>query len=303
MVSVTYVSRDSKRHWQREYWPDSISFVSTGSRSFEMRIPGFGSVICNADNVTYDIATADFKINAETVPDSRQPWIQGDYTSTPAGILVHAPLPIQWHVHSLSSAAKFSISMSSLPGELVQYKEDSSGSCTVHQEKNWAQSFPNNYIWVQAWDATRSRGLCIAGGEALPGVAAYLLTYTSRSGDFESITFTPPWTLGILGFSPFCETIHDYANRKLSLDVANLFTRLQITSSAAADTFFPLSCPMTEGHRPNSACESFAAEHRVKVWKRKWPWSSWQLVQEDKFVDGSLEYGGGYYHDADKKHT
>lgn len=301
MLSINYISRDSKKFWQRIYWPEQISFVDSGPSSFNMQIPGFGSVKCSADTVTYDVKTDEFSLTAETQPGTRQPWLSGDHTSTPAGLLVHAPLPIQWHVHSLSTAITFSISLSSLPAKPLLHKSDHSGTCIVHQEKNWARSFPDKYIWVRAWDAARSRGLCVAGGEALKGVEAYLLTYTSRDGSSKTITFTPPWTFSILGFSPFCKTVHDYDNRTLSLDVSNLFTRLQISSAAAADTFFPLCCPMTEGHRANSACESFAARHSVKVWKRGWPWSNWRLVQQDEFKNGALEFGGEYYHDADKK--
>lgn len=301
MVSITYVSKDSTRHWQREYWPESISYDVTGPNSFEMRVPGYGKVICTEESVKYDFSTDDFQIKAETKSGTRQPWLQNDPKSTPAGILVHLPLPIQWHVHSLSTSIQFTLNLSSSADELRLHKDDASGTCTVHQEKNWASSFPDKYIWIQAWDTSRARGLCVAGGEALPGIEAYLLTYTSRNKDFESVTFTPPWTFSIFGVSPFCQTLHDYANRRISLDVSSLFRRLQIESVAPKETFFSLSAPLPEGHRSNFACESFAAIHHVKLWKRDWPWQAWKLVHEDRFEHGSLEYGGGYYDDAGEK--
>ncbi|CCG81435.1 protein of unknown function [Taphrina deformans PYCC 5710] len=307
MVSITYVPKDSRSHWQREYWPDLIEYIVTGRDSFEMRVPGIGCVKCSGEDESFDLVTDEFTFHAQTVPDTRQPWLEHDRTSTPAGLLVHAPLPIQWHVHTLSTDLTFSLALvSQAAQEPALHGSDSLGSCTVHHEKNWARSFPAKYIWVQAWDPDRGRGLCIAGGEALPGVEAYLMTYTLRrdrpagpsSSQQPTITLTPPWTFGVLGYSPFCRTRHEYRHGRLSIDVRTWFTRLEVCSVAPKETFFRLSAPLPEGHRPNFACESFAATHTVTVHRRTWPWQPWQVTSTDRFEHGSLEFGGGYYDDA-----
>lgn len=323
MVSVTYVSADSKRHWQREYWPDLIEFNNnndkdgnnrqTGADGFIMQVRGMGYVDCRDAQETYHLVTEDFSLHAQTAPGTREPWLQDDAASTPAGLLVHAPLPIQWHIHTLCSAVTFKLSITPTSGpggsrgqeeELALAPQDREGECSVHHEKNWARSFPARYMWVQAWDEETRRGLCIAGGEALPGIEAYLLTYTDRGRQQqtrESWTFTPPWTFGVLGFSPACTTRHDYQGRQFSLDTSTWTRRIVVESSAPRDTFFQLSAPLPEGHRSNFAQQSFAATHQVHLYKRNWPWQAWTLVLKDTFHHGSLEFGGGYYDDAGKK--
>lgn len=305
MVSVTYVPKDSKSHWQREYWPELIEYNVLGEREFDMNVPGFGRVVCSDSGDVYDIKTDEFDFHAETVQGTRTAWLAGDPEANPAGVLVHAPLPIQWHVQSLCTSVNFRLSTTSRRANSAEprlHPLDQKGEATVHQEKNWASSFPPKYIWVQAWDPARQRGLCIAGGVAMPGVEAYLMTYTHRSsrGPNRTLTFTPPWTFSLLGFRFFCHTEINYKDRTLTIDVSNFFRRIKVSSSAAKDTFFTLSAPMKEGHRSNFCCESFAATHHITIYERTWPWSSWTVVETDQFTDGSLEYGGDYYDDAGK---
>lgn len=299
MLSVTYVSKDSRRHWQREYWPSSIEYVVTGPRSFEMKVADHGTIKCSDTGDVFDFRAADVTFSANTIADTRQPWSTSDPEANPAGLLAYAPLPIQWHVQTLCTQVDFELAITSKEGELSLADSDRAGRGHVHMEKNWAKTFPEKYIWVQAWDEARQRGLTIAGGEALPGFEAYMLTYTSRakSGVGRTVTMSPPWTCSLFGISPFCHSAISYKDRTLSLDVSNLFTRIRVESSAPPDTFFGLTAPLKDGHSSNFCGESFAATHKIVVWERQWPFSAWSVVAEDVFTDGSLEYGGTYYDD------
>lgn len=214
MVSFTYVSADSSQHWQREYWPEKfdVQLLRSGQparRDSESK-HGFtmswdtgefswrsnsadGSV---RDCVKWRLETDEVTFMAETVVGeegyldgkSRIPWEVGDESSTPAGLLARTPLPIQWHVHSLESPCRFQLDIKPVPGRdddettarvhpLDKQENDHSPLAYVHTEKNWALTFPESYIWIQARDHEKGQGVCLAGGTLFRGVQAYLVGY------------------------------------------------------------------------------------------------------------------------------
>jgi hypothetical protein len=52
-------------------------------------------------------------------------------------------------------------------------REDGEGKASVHQEKNWASSFPAAHTWVQAHSPKTNTTINLAGGKIL-GMTAYL---------------------------------------------------------------------------------------------------------------------------------
>lgn len=274
---------------QKEVWVDSITYDSTGPRQFKITVAGIGEVTVKGDIVSYSLSHSDFSFTAQTGGD-RVGWIEGDGNSTPAGLFTHLPLPIQWHVHTLASSAIFTLS---IPGNDTVAPEDRSGSAIVHIEKNWARSFPKSYIWVQGLKEENKKGICIAGGNAIEPVEAYLIGY--RPGNGTTIGFRPPFTVSVLGVSPFVITKRNVEEGYLMLSVQSFTRKIVVTVKTDPETFFTLSAPLPEGHRPKFCAQSFEAEIKVETYSSWLGMGPWRKRGEDTFSDGSLEFGGEYY--------
>ncbi|KAF2221127.1 hypothetical protein BDZ85DRAFT_222362, partial [Elsinoe ampelina] len=308
-VSFTYVPKSTKEHgyFQRFIWPDEMSMHRTGDgTSFTLEAPGIGHMtVANNSITSYSIRHEDFTFSGKTT--THVPWSTS--TDTPEGPLVYLPLPLHWHVHSLGSLCSYNLSIPSYP-HLAN--EDKSGTATVHQEKNWANSFPSAHIWVQARSSTPSpspssspnphASLCIAGGQIL-GTEAYLLGYRSTthpsctpSHPVYELDFRPPLAMRLLGLSPSLSAVPNWEKRTFTLSARNWCTRIDVHATADEGTFFPLASPFPESHRDNFLAQSFSAEISVGVYEWVWGERWWDLRGEEKrFEGGSLEFGGGYY--------
>ena len=207
------------------------------------------------------------------------------------------PLPIQWHVHSLASTADFELEIKSDEPDNQVHPSDRTGLATAHIEKNWAQSFPKSYIWVQARDDERNTGVTLSGGTALPGVEAFLVGYHGQKTGF--LGFRPPTSICLLGISLGLHSEIDFNRRLAVIDIKGWFRRVRVACHAAPETFFDLAAPLPTGHAPGYCTQSFAATIQVEVYERSWPWAAWRLAETETFERGSLEFGGGHY----KPHT
>jgi tocopherol cyclase len=282
-VSFTYVPQDVSQIYQKELFPDEMEMKTLGpDNAFEITIPDVGFVRWHGKSITeYDINDESFTFQGKT--STRTPWSRTARFNTPENLLVYLPLPLHWHVHSLASECTYSLSIPghNLPPTLA------SNNAIVHQEKNWAASFPSAHMWIQARSGDKS--FCCAGGQIL-GMEAFLLGYRSKSLEVD---FRPPFALRVAGLSPFMTYTTDWENRKFSLSVQSFRQKVTVEARAPAGTFFSLSAPFREGHLPNPLGESFQATIRVKVWDSEWV-GEWRLVEE-VFEGGSLEFGAGYY--------
>lgn len=281
-VSFTYVPQDVNKVFQKELWPDNMEMnILSADNAFEIRVPGTGFVRWNGNSITeYSIKNEAFSFEGKT--STRTPWSRS--ASTPESLLVYLPLPLHWHVHSLGSECQFSLN---IPGYTLP-AADNTGTAMVHQEKNWALSFPKAHVWVQARDGERS--FCCAGGQIL-GMEAFLLGYRSKKYDID---FRPPFATRFLGVGPFMAYSTDWNGRAFSLSVQSFRQKITVEASAPKGSFFSLSAPFEEGHLPNMLGQSFQATIKIKVFESGW-FSPWELVQEDTFESGSLEFGAGYY--------
>lgn len=256
--------------------------ASSEKNEFYLELPGLGYARWHANSTTeYYFNHESFFFQAKIT--SRTPWSRN--ASTPESYFVHLPLPLHWHVHSLASDCHFHLKIPSL---------ELNGLAIVHEEKNWARSFPSAHIWLQARDG--ERGFCCAGGQIL-GMEAALLGY--RSNDLN-IDFRPPFAARFAGFSPFMSYNIDWERRYFEMSVQNFKYRITILAEAPAGTFFTLSSPFPEGHRENYLCQSFEARFEIKIYESSWL-GPWNLIREDFFNDASLEFGGAYYPPAGSK--
>lgn len=288
MVSFTYVPNSGKGTYQKELWSDSLQMVAdTKGNGFVLNIPNLGFVKWDGEgtNVEYDLQCGYFNLKATATNPT--PWSES--TNTPEALLVHLPLPLHWHVQSLASDATFKLDIPSI----ALPSEDRSGKAMVHDEKNWAHSFPSSHMWLQARDHDTQRGFCCAGGQIL-GMEAFLLGYRSKD---LNIDLRPPFAVCLAGLSPFMTYSTEWETRAFRLSVQSFRQKIEVKASAPKGTFFSLSSPFPEGHRENYLGQSLQATIEVKVFESGW-FSPWRLVREDKFEKASLEFGGGYYPSA-----
>jgi tocopherol cyclase len=298
MVSFTYYPKSGKPIFQREHFVDTIERVTTNqdTKEFELRVPELGYMRVEADGTSsYSLKAEEWSLEAKS--DTYTAWRQDK--STPEGWMIRLPLPLHWHVHSLCSPCHLKLDIPSL-GESFPHA-DREGRATFHQEKNWANSFPEAHMWVQAWDANNNKGICLAGGKIL-GQTAYMLGYRSPTLDLD---FVPPFSVSYLNlFTPFMSVKNDWESRTFSLSVSNYFYKLNLKAHAPKEHgWFGLASPFPDGHRPNFCIESFLATIEVKVSERSgWmPWHAWREVKTETFEGGSLEFAGGYYPERGEK--
>ncbi|KAF1840887.1 uncharacterized protein K460DRAFT_294901 [Cucurbitaria berberidis CBS 394.84] len=294
MVSFTYYPASGKPIFQRELFIDNIERVTTNekTKAFELRIAGMGVMRAEGDGTTsYDLQADDGSWSLKAQGDSYTAW--GADKSTPEGWIINLPLPLHWHVHSLCSPCTYTLSIPSLGDTFPT--ADRKGRATIHQEKNWANSFPEAHMWVQAWDASENRGICLAGGKILYNTA-YMLGYRSPALNLD---FVPPFSVSYLNIlSPFMSTTNDWESRTFSLSVSNYFHKLELKAHAPKEPgWFGLASPFPDGHRKNTCIESFIATVEVEIFEKNgWmPWSGWKRIKTDKFEGASLEFAGGYY--------
>lgn len=92
----------------------------------------------------------------------------------------------------------------------------------------------------------------------------------------------------------------DWEGRTFEASMQSFRHKITVKASAPVGSFFSLSSPFAEGFRENFLGQSFKATIGVKVFKSGW-FGPWRLVREDRFENGSLEFGGGYYPPAGSK--
>jgi hypothetical protein len=294
MVSFTYYPKSGKPIFQREEFVENIERIVTDPKTnaFELRVPGMGYMAAHANGTTsYRLNAPEWSFEADS--DSVTQWRTDK--NTPEGWMINLPLPLHWHVHSINSPCSFTLSIPPLGED--HPVADRKGRGHVHQEKNWANSFPDAHMWVQAFNASEQKGVCLAGGKIM-GQTAYMLGY--RSNDLV-LDFVPPFSVSYLNMpflSPFMSVDIDWENRSFSISVSDYVTKLELKAQAPKEPgWFGLASPFPDGHRPNFCRESFIATIDVTIYESEgWlPWQGWRKVKEEKFENASLEFAGGYY--------
>lgn len=288
MISFTYVPAPGHgKTFQKELWAESMEMTpASNGNGFRISMPGTGFINWDSNGTEYDVECSEFSLKAKST--STTPWSKT--ADTPESLLVRLPLPLHWHVQSLASECTFKLE---IPGQNL-LTIDKSGEAMIHDEKNWAHSFPSAHMWLQARDG--DRGFCCAGGQIL-GMEAFLLGYRSKN---LNVDFRPPFAVRFAGLSPFLSYSSNWDDRTFEASIQSFRQKIVVKASAPAGTFFSLSSPFPEGHRENYLGQSFQATIEVKVYESGW-FSPWRLVREDRFQNGSLEFGGGYYPPAGSK--
>ncbi|KAF1930720.1 uncharacterized protein M421DRAFT_357195 [Didymella exigua CBS 183.55] len=294
MVSFTYYPKNGHPIFQREEFVETIERTVTDpkTQAFELRVPGMGYMACHANGTTsYRLNAPEWSLEADSTSITQ--WRTDK--STPEGWIIHLPLPMHWHVHSTCSPCTFKLDLPPLGDAHPEF--DRKGRGYIHQEKNWANSFPDAHMWVQAFNQESMTGVCLAGGKIM-GQTAYLLGY--RSDDLF-LDFIPPFSVSYLNMpflSPFMSVDIDWESRTFSISVSDYVHKLELKAQAPKEPgWFGLASPFPDGHRPNFCRESFIATIDVRVYESEgWmPWHGWRQIKQEKFANASLEFAGGYY--------
>ncbi|WVQ99777.1 hypothetical protein IAU59_006919 [Kwoniella sp. CBS 9459] len=288
MISFTHVNPDGSEWWQRNYWPKKWDVKSGQGDDYEIHWDD-GHFGYKGDQVYWRLDTDVVRFSADQ-PSRGVPWRPEDPSSTPAGLIARLPLPIQWHVHTVDAEASYSLHVKGLDID----PKDREGKASVHVEKNWAISFPTDYIWMQA--RGRGKGISIAGGALVPGIQAYLVGYQGNN----FVSFKPPTSTSIFGLSLGLHSKIDSIQGIIDLDIVGWFTRLKIHGRCDPDTFFPFAAPLKSGHSPDYTVQSYASDITVEVYTRSWPWLGWTSVEKETFGQGAMEFGGGFYKQGKK---
>ncbi|TFY51435.1 hypothetical protein EVJ58_g10568 [Rhodofomes roseus] len=283
-----------------EFFPDHLSIsvqdvVPNEPVSFSVTAEGIGTMSVGPESVDYSINVPDAKLSLNLHLSNQRTWSNLHSFLGPMGPL--APLspylPLNWHVQTVASDASARLTHAGLTHELTG---------KTHFEKNWGTSFPRGWIWCQAFGPDSERRTCLsfAGGEALPGVQAFLVGYRSPRFQWD---FRPPFTTGVFGFSPWMHVHHDSRAGVVELDVRTLSRRLRVVVRAPPDSFIGLPAPLREGHEPRFAFESFRATVWAELFVRRAPWAGWTRVEagylgveEDGTSCGAIEFGGRFCH-------
>ena len=337
MLSFTYQpseADDASELFQQEVWLDKLELTSspTSDVAFEITCSNGFMRVSNDHRTEYKIEHQSFTFHAVTHPSSQTPWTPGSARAdAPEGLFVHLPFPMHWYVHSLSTECNVTLTIDDPASSKHSFRPSAdlkpNVSAHVHQEKNWATSFPPAHLWIQARNEKMQAGFCLAGGPIL-GTESYLLSYRSSDPKQEySFALRPPLTTTLLPsvlparLNPsllLSSRNISYPTRTVTLSfLASLlppFRTITVSASADKDSFFSLSAPFADGHRHNFCSQSARATVKVQIWeleerigmslyvpfagwKRLGFGTHWKVVQEDVFERAGLEFGAEWYDD------
>lgn len=302
LVCVTYTPAVGQEAFgfTQEFYPEHFE-VSPQDGNVDASTPfcataDVGAMTVGTDTVDYSIDGPNLQLSLNLT--NLKAWADAHPLLGPMGPL--APLspylPLNWHVHTISSDATLSFTRDG-------HTHRAHGKS--HFEKNWGTSFPTGWLWCQAF-GREGRYLSFAGGEALPGVQAFLVGYRSAKYQWD---FRPPSASGLLFLSPFMHVRHDSREGVVELEVRSLFRRLRVVVRAPPGSFVGLPAPMQEGHVQQFSFESFRAKVWTELSVRGKLWGEWSRVEEgylgvteEGVPCGALEFGGSYCHQTKQEH-
>lgn len=302
-----------------------------GHIPFTISAPGIGRMVVTPHTIEYAIDVPPKNLRMHLMLDAHTSWSPTHPLKGPMGgiLRLSSVLPLNWHVRSTSSRATYSITHGSADTGSNRDAETErevaavrlEGVGVAHVEKNWGGSFPQGWIWAQAFSASPAacpsppspgvqkdenseaeyaeRTLCLAGGAAFPGVQAYLVGYRSPTRHWD---FRPPFALAVCRLSPFMREKRDSERGEVEFRVGTWTRKLDVKITAPPASFIELSAPLKDGHEPGFAHESFQAKVDIEASTRRWPWGKWEVVERgvlgrtEGVPCGALEFGGNYYH-------
>eukprot|EP01119_Soliformovum_irregulare_P009142 TRINITY_DN2229_c0_g1_i1.p1 TRINITY_DN2229_c0_g1~~TRINITY_DN2229_c0_g1_i1.p1 ORF type:complete len:370 (-),score=78.24 TRINITY_DN2229_c0_g1_i1:91-1200(-) len=193
----------------------------------------------------------------------------------PEGIAMDLPLQQHWFVYSLGSIVDYRFVTPE--GDLWE------GSGFAHQEKNWGENFPSEWVWSEGISPENDYHFALTGGKVPVvgpvGVHAWLIGYRSPN---LTLNFRPQDLPTI--FTPTVDACHG----SFKMVASHLAWSVEFDMTADVNSFVALAIPTQQGFVPNGCIESYDAT----VVARAYHWGS--LVDEYTFTGAALEFGGNY---------
>ncbi|CAM9964622.1 unnamed protein product [Discosporangium mesarthrocarpum] len=260
----------------------------TSSPEFTWAAQGIGSVTVSGDEGYLQMALPELSIFAKF--SGRVPWsTKRPNGAGPEGWLGATDLlPLRYFIHSFASDANYTVTPSGEPPMM--------GRGSMHLETNYGRAFfPKGWVWAQGVDTTTEceSGVkfVMTGGKFLIGpltTNSFLIGYRSalhtwdfRNTDLDRIQAS--WSVSdgqmeVIARSPMGGRV--------------LEARLYSAERSFGDQFY---VPGDNGwtNQPG-AMESHNVTAKFRLYKRKAPYLSRQLVEEAEVTMAVLEFGGEF---------
>jgi len=220
--------------------------------------------------------------------NGRIPW---DDTSEmgPEGPMLFLPvIKAHWFVYSLGSEVSYELAVmeDGLP-ELLE------GSGYIHQEKNWGDTFPTAWIWLQGVNEDNTAHIALSGGKVPLGkdyMTSWLAGYRSKTLNWNYIG-GEELPVAAIPAGTIIHTEIDACAGTFYFSAVNPSQKFIVDASAPVDSFFPVSIPTLNGFEENGGIESFDATIIVSAYKNQ---GHPVLLEKTVFTGAALEFGAGY---------
>ncbi|XP_072046750.1 uncharacterized protein [Amphiura filiformis] len=232
-------------------------------------------------NVTPNGTVFDFEAQGIRFSGSfGKPVAWGPNGEGPEGWLKDIPfVPLHWFVYSLATSGNYTwVNQES--------SENFQGQATVHQEKNWGDSFPPSWIWTQG--VNEKQNTAYAGSFGVVnfgpvGVPAHLYGYRNFKKNI-TLNFRPD-------NSYVTKSIYGCYG-KVAFTITSLTHKIELNIVTPTSTLDKcLLGPTVKGFAP-ICVESYVASTETTVYKLGG--SGYTKIDYSVFENAALEFGGGY---------
>jgi len=247
----------------------SLMPVDEFTGSLQMLDVKVGDHRATANTLSGSLADDDHSVSWDLTVSAADPW-----TDT-MGILTNIPfLPVNWYVGALQARAGGTIVWN---GKKYQVND-----APLFQDHNWAGTFPDAYIWLQAMDFDDDdEALAFSGGDLGTMDGGMLIwrkadeTVQVRTQDFNS----------------WMEIDVDAAAQRVTVTVTREEERYVLTGEQAGATVVAMPAPTLDGFTSYS---HMALDGRLRVQRYEkvgWQWT----LREDRWSQTcGVEIGGAY---------
>eukprot|EP00929_Paragymnodinium_shiwhaense_P079551 TRINITY_DN41459_c0_g1_i2.p1 TRINITY_DN41459_c0_g1~~TRINITY_DN41459_c0_g1_i2.p1 ORF type:complete len:922 (-),score=130.07 TRINITY_DN41459_c0_g1_i2:102-2867(-) len=291
-VAVLVASPNGSLHTEQAFPdPATVSIEHGGKKTLKLAPHDLASFVWKSSLGTLSVNGSSSKLDfvfpsgLEVAADltDRVPWDAARARAGPegwAGRLPPSLLPTHYYVHSLGSAAEYTVN-----GE--------AGSGFAHQEANYGQRFPVAFVWIQGVTDRGSSQLLLTGGKfTIAGVTAeqYIVAY--RSPNIQ-------WNFRSINLDKLVASV-DSCGGAFSIVATSRDgrRRLEISVTAPKQTFSePVYIPTANGF---SNAPGSVESHTATATLRAYMDNSEVAAEAVNFEHTALEFGGEYVCQSDE---
>ncbi|XP_072046749.1 uncharacterized protein [Amphiura filiformis] len=243
---------------------------------FEWVARPYGYFNVTPNGTVFDIKAQGIRFNGSF--GKPVPW--GPNGEGPEGWLENIPfVPLHWFVYSLATSGNYTWTNQ-------ETSETFHGLATMHQEKNWGDSFPPSWFWTQG--VSTHQNTAYAGSFGVinfgpVGIPAHLYGYRNFKKNL------------ILNFRPdnsYVTKSIDGCQGKVKFTIKSLTHKIELNIITPRSTLDKcLLGPTVKGFAP-ICVESYVGSTETTVYKLGG--SGYTKIDYSVFENAALEFGGGY---------